>query len=68
MSSQDEDFAEASPGVAGEGVGSLVALAGPGALLVNVWNAYGFLTSSTPEPRHTIFYAAVSAIMLVGVA
>jgi hypothetical protein len=35
------------------------------ALLMNLVNAYGFLTSSTPEPRHTIFYAVVAAIMLL---
>lgn len=68
MSGRDEELAKAGPGVAGEAAGSLIALAGPGALLINVWNAYGFLTSSTPEPRHTIFYAVVAAIMLTGVA
>jgi hypothetical protein len=66
MSSQEERFTNAGPGVAGEAVGSLVALFGPVALLMNVWNAYGLLTSSTPESRHTIFYAVVSAIMLTG--
>jgi hypothetical protein len=68
MSSQDESLANPGPGVAGEAVGSLAALFGPVALLMNVWNAYGFLTESTPEPRHTIFYAVVAAIMLTGVA
>ena len=68
MSGRDEELAKTGPGVAGEAVGSLVALAGPVALLMNVWDAYGFLTSSTPEPRHTIFYAVVAAIMLAGVA
>ncbi|MGI5191097.1 DUF6234 family protein [Promicromonospora sp. CA-289599] len=68
MSSQDERLAKARPGGAGEGIGSLIALFGPVALLMNVWDAYGFLTDSTPEPRHTIFYAVVAAIMLAGVA
>jgi hypothetical protein len=68
MSGRDEELASARPGVAGEAVGSLAALFGPVALLINVWNVYGFLTSSTPEPRHTIFYAVVAAIMLTGVA
>lgn len=68
MSSQDERVAAAGPGTAGEVIGSLVALFGPVALLMNVVDAYGFLTSSTPEPRHTIFYAVVAAIMLTGVA
>ncbi|MFD6138481.1 hypothetical protein [Promicromonospora sp. NPDC060271] len=67
-SSQDERLANARPGTAGEVVGSLVALIGPVALLMNLLDAYGFLTSSTPEPRHTIFYAVVAAIMLAGVA
>lgn len=67
MSSQDERLANAGPGVAGEIIGSLVALFGPVALLMNAVDAYGFLTSSTPEPRHTIFYAVVAAIMLAGV-
>ena len=67
MSSQDERLANAGPGVAVEVVASLVALAGPVALLMNVVDAYGFLTESTPEPRHTIFYAVVAAIMLAGV-
>jgi hypothetical protein len=34
---------------------------------MNIVDAYGFLTSSTPEPRHTIFYAVIAAIMLTGV-
>lgn len=66
MSSQ-ERVAAAGPGTAGEVIGSLVALFGPAALLMNVVDAYGFLTSSTPEPRHTICYAVVAAIMLTGV-
>lgn len=68
MSGPGAEPANAGPGVAGEAVGSLAALFGPVALLMNVWDAYGFLTSSTPEPRHTIFYAVVAAIMLTGVA
>ena len=67
MSGRDEELAKTGPGVAGEVVGSLVALFGPVALLMNVVDAYGFLTSSTPEPQHTIFYAVVAAIMLAGV-
>ena len=67
MSGRGEERAKASPGVAVEVVASLVALAGPVALLMNLVDAYGFLTSSTPEPRHTIFYAVVAAIMLAGV-
>jgi Na+-transporting NADH:ubiquinone oxidoreductase subunit NqrB len=67
MSSQDERLAKAGPGVAGEVIGSLVALFGPVSLLMNLVNAYGFLAPSTPEPRHTIFYAVVAAIMLTGV-
>lgn len=67
MSGRDEELAKAGPGVAGEVIGSLIALAGPVALLMNVVNAYGFLTSSTPEPRHTIFYGVVATIMLTGV-
>lgn len=67
MSSQDERLAKAGPEVAGEVIGSLIALFGPVALLMNLVDAYGFLTSSTPEPRHTIFYAVVAAIMLAGV-
>jgi hypothetical protein len=68
MSGEDDKLTKAGPGTAGEAVGSLVALFGPVALLMNVWDAYGFLTSSTPESRHTIFYAVVAAIMLAGVA
>lgn len=68
MSSQDERLVKASPGVAGEVIGSLIALFGPVALLMNLVDAYGFLTSSTPKPRHTIFYAVVAAIILAGVA
>ena len=67
MSSQDEELAGAGPRVAGEAVGSLVALAGPVALLMNSWSAYWFLAPPTPEPRHTVFYAVVAAIMLTGV-
>ena len=68
MSGRDEPLADAGPGVAGEVIGSLVALvAGPWVLLMNLWNAYGFLTPSTPEPRHTVIYAIVAAIMLAGV-
>lgn len=67
MSDRDEELAKTGLGVAGEVVGSLVALAGPAALLMNLVNAYGFLTESTPEPRHTTFYAIVAAIMLAGV-
>lgn len=67
MSGRDDELANARPGVAGEVVGSLVALFGPVALLMNLVDAYGFLTPSTPEPRHTIFYAIVAAIMLTGV-
>ncbi|GAA2223226.1 hypothetical protein GCM10010413_15290 [Promicromonospora sukumoe] len=52
----------------GEAVGSLIALAGPFVLLVNLWDAYGFLTSSTPQARHTIVYAAVALLMLASVA
>lgn len=68
MSRQDERLANAGPGVAVEVVASLVALAGPVALLINTVDAYGFLAPSTPEPRHTTFYAVVAAIMLTGVA
>ncbi|MFI6426332.1 DUF6234 family protein [Promicromonospora sp. NPDC050880] len=57
----------AGPGVAGEVLGSLAALAGPWVLLFNTWNAYGFLTDATPEPKHTVVYAVVAAIMLSGV-
>lgn len=67
MSGRDEELARARPGVAGEAIGSLIALFGPVALLMNLVDAYGFLTSSTPEPRHTIFYAVVAAIMLAGI-
>lgn len=67
MSGRGEELAKASPGVAVEVVASLVALTGPVALLMNLVDAYGFLTSSTPEPRHTIFYTVVAAIMLAGV-
>ena len=67
MSGRDEELAKARPGAAGEVIGSVIALFGPVALLMNLVNAYGFLAPSTPEPRHTIFYAVVAAIMLAGV-
>lgn len=68
MSGRDDELTKVGPGTAGEVVGSLAALFGPVALLMNLVDAYGFLTESTPEPRHTIFYAIVAAIMLIGVA
>ncbi|MEV0952959.1 DUF6234 family protein [Promicromonospora sp. NPDC050249] len=67
MSGPGAEPAKAGPGVAGEAAGSLIALAGPMALLMNTVDAYGFLAPSTPEPRHTTFYAIVAAIMLAGV-
>jgi hypothetical protein len=67
VSGRNERPVDAGPGVAGEVIGSLVALAGPWVLLMNVWDAYGFLTESTPEPQHTVVYVIVAVVMLAGV-
>ncbi|GGM34305.1 DUF6234 family protein [Promicromonospora citrea] len=65
---RDDKRAADRPGVAGEALGSLfAALIGPLVLLVNLWNAYGFLTSADPRPEHTATYLVVSALMVAGV-
>lgn len=68
MSHHDGEFERSGPSIAGEAVGSLVALGGCWALLINYWNAYGFLPSTVPEPRHIVAFWVIALLMLAGVA
>jgi hypothetical protein len=58
---------EARPRVGGEVIGSLVGVGGSFALLVNYWNAYGFLAETTPGPPHVVTYWVLALAMVVGV-
>ena len=68
MSHHNEEFDEPGPSVVGEAIGTLVALGGSGALLINYWDAYGFLAPTAPQLRHIVAYWVLALLMVAGVA
>lgn len=51
-------------GMTGEVIGTFVVFGGICVLLLNLVDAYGFLTYSSPEPKHVLTYRIVALLMV----